>query len=107
MATRSVRPRNNPAKPAVVKVAINPEKKLKKKAVEGKTKVVRDSFSMPQADYALIAELKIKVQESGFHVKKSELLRAGLRMLAKANLTQLKRACAEVEKIKTGRPKKN
>jgi hypothetical protein len=39
------------------------------------------------------------------HVKKSELLRAGLRLLAKSNAIQFKRAVDTLEKIKTGRPK--
>ena len=68
---------------------------------------MRDSFTMPQSDYALIAALKETAIKSGLHVKKSELLRAGLRLLAKSNAAQLKRAVAALEKIKTGRPKKD
>jgi hypothetical protein len=40
------------------------------------------------------------------HVKKSELLRAGLQSLSKLNAVQLKRTISGLEKIKTGRPKK-
>lgn len=93
-----------PAK-AAAKAVSKPEKKLKKSAADDK--VVRDSFTMPQSDYALIAELKEKAIAGGLHVKKSELLRAGLRLLAKSNLAQLKRAVSGLEKIKTGRPKKD
>jgi len=94
-------------KPAPAKVAAKPVKKQKKeKKAEGKVKVVRDSFTMPQADYDLIAELKLKAQTADLHVKKSELLRAGLRLLSKLSAAQLKRAVAGLEKIKTGRPRK-
>lgn len=102
-------PARKPAAPkvAVPKVAAKPAKKPKKdKKAEGKVKVVRDSFTMPRADYDLIAELKLKAQTAGLHVKKSELLRAGLQAVAKLGTAQLKRAVAGLEKIKTGRPKK-
>jgi hypothetical protein len=83
------------------------EKKIKKeKKVEVKVKVVRDSFTMPQTDYDLIAEIKQKALKAGLHVKKSELLRAGLQALSKLNTAQLKQTVINLEKIKTGRPKK-
>ncbi len=89
------------------KTAAKPEKKHKKeKKPDSKVKVVRDSFTMPQDDYALIAELKVKALTGGLHVKKSELLRAGLHLLAKSSAAQLKRAVSGLEKIKTGRPRK-
>lgn len=94
-------------KPATTKTTVaKPEKKAKKK-VEGKVKVVRDSFTMPQTDYDIIAELKQKALTGGLHVKKSELLRAGLHVLSKLSAAQLKQTVATLEKIKTGRPKKS
>jgi hypothetical protein len=94
-------------KAAADEAAAKPVKKAKKeKKAEGKVKVVRDSFTMPQVDYDLIAELKLKAQTADLHVKKSELLRAGLRLLSKLSAAQLKRAVAGLEKIKTGRPRK-
>lgn len=88
-------------------VAVKPEKKVKKeKKAEGKIKVVRDSFTMPQSDYDLIAQIKQKALTAGLHVKKSELLRAGLHVLAKLSAAQLKQNLVSLEKIKTGRPKK-
>jgi hypothetical protein len=94
-------------KRAAPKAAIaKPEKKIKKekKAVE-KVKVVRDSFTMPQIDYDLITEIKQKALKAGLHVKKSELLRAGLQALSKLTTAQLKQTVINLEKIKTGRPK--
>jgi len=93
-------------KPASAKVAAKPEKKLKKKP-DTKVKVVRDSFTMPQSDYELIAELKQKALKAGLHVKKSELLRASLQAFSKLSTAQLKSAITGLEKIKTGRPKKD
>jgi hypothetical protein len=95
---------DSPKQPAL-KNTVKPEKKHKKKLSDAKVKVIRDSFTMPQNDYALITELKEKALKGGMHVKKSELLRAGLRLLAKSNAIQFKRAVDTLEKIKTGRPK--
>jgi hypothetical protein len=109
-APRKPAVRKTPAarKPAPAKSAAKPEKKHKKeKKADGKVKVVRDSFTMPQADYELIAVLKQKALKVGLHVKKSELLRASLQAFAKLTAAQLKRALSGLEKIKTGRPKKN
>jgi len=95
-------------KPAPAKTSAKPEKKHKKeKKADGKVKVVRDSFTMPQADYELIAVLKQKALKAGLHVKKSELLRASLQAFSKLTAAQVKRALSDLEKIKTGRPKKN
>lgn len=73
---------------------------------ERKEKVVRDSFTMTQSEYRKIAEIKETCLKAGLPVKKSEVLRAGLKTLCEMNITQMKRALAEVEKIKIGRPKK-
>jgi hypothetical protein len=102
-----------PAKRTVSKVvaAAKPVKKIKriKKStvkVEPKIKVVRDSFTMPQIDYVKISELKLVCQKAGLQVKKSELLRAGLTVLCKLDVAQLKQTITQMEQIKTGRPKK-
>lgn len=85
-----------------------PEKKAKKvKKAASKLKVVRDSFTMPKDDYEKIAELKQLFLNSGMHVKKSELLRAGLHALSKLSIAQLKLSISALEKIKTGRPTAN
>lgn len=97
------------AKPAPLAPEVAPahEKKSKKsKNAGGKIKVVRDSFTMPQSDYAKIGEFKQLCLKNGLHVKKSELLRAGLHALGKLSAAQLKAALSSLEKIETGRPKK-
>lgn len=71
-----------------------------------KEKVVRDSFTMPKADYERIALLKRKCLEAGVAVKKSELLRAGLQLLESAPSKRLLAAISALETVKTGRPAK-
>lgn len=111
--TTSAKPPAAMREPATMKpVAAKSEKKNKKAKksggkAENKKKVVRDSFTMPQNDYAKIAELKQVCLKVGVHVKKSELLRAGLHALGKLSATQLKQTIAQMEQIKTGRPKKS
>ena len=78
----------------------------KKKSVGKKNKPVRDSFTMPEQEYARIAELKERVLRAGLAVKKSELLRAGLVTLSQLSDEQLKKALQALDKIKTGRPAK-
>jgi hypothetical protein len=101
------------SQPTVVKiVAAKPIKKIKKEKKSAakadlKGKVVRDSFTMPQDDYAKIAKLKQSCIKAGLHVKKSELLRAGLRALDTLTIAQLKQAIGKLDTIKTGRPKKS
>ena len=77
-----------------------------KKHVPAKPKLVRDSFTLPENDYALFAGLKQRALKGGVEIKKSELLRAGLAMLARANDAEFLAAVSLVERIKTGRPKK-
>lgn len=62
-----------------------------------KLKNVRDSFNMPQDDYARIATLKKSCQSAGLPAKKSELLRAGLQLLSKLSAAELKKAVAAVQ----------
>lgn len=78
-----------------------------KKEKQKKIKMVRDSFTMPEHDYANIAVLKEKCLMAGVHIKKSELLRAGLTYLTKLSKPALLKTLKQVEKIKTGRPAKH
>ncbi|MFV0370044.1 MAG: hypothetical protein ACK5JI_00160 [Azonexus sp.] len=77
-----------------------------KSAKPRKIKLIRDSYAMPEAEYAQIALLKQRLLEMGEAVKKSELLRAGLAQLAALDDAGLQAAMAGVERIKTGRPAK-
>lgn len=77
-----------------------------KKPAPKKPKLVRDSFSIPETDYAQFAALKQRALVAGVDVKKSEILRAALATLATLDDAELVKAIGLVERIKTGRPKK-
>jgi len=72
----------------------------------GKEKLVRDSFTMPQEDFALIAGLKARALAFQRPTKKSELLRAGLQALQALDDGALAGLLSRLAPIKTGRPKK-
>ena len=78
-----------------------------KKVSAKKEKVVRDSFTMPKTDYEKLAILKKKCLDAGVAVKKSELLRAGLKLLEATSEKRLLAAIAAVETVKTGRPSRS
>ena len=67
-------------------------------------KVIRDSFTMPVADYERIGALKKRCIGLGVALKKSEVLRAGLALLESLSDEHLARVAAAVESVKTGRP---
>lgn len=81
--------------------------KKHKKEVEGNDKLVRDSFTIPSGEYEAIEELKKRYLENGIHMKKSEILRAGLLALSAMDIEELKSVADRVERIKPGRPKKS
>ncbi|MFM8766847.1 MAG: hypothetical protein ACKOD9_03445 [Rubrivivax sp.] len=70
-----------------------------------KLRLVRDSFTMPEADVALLAVLKARALGLGRATEKSELLRAGLQLLNQQEPTVLMAALERLQPIKTGRPK--
>jgi hypothetical protein len=82
-------------------------KKPKKQSKPKKIKMVRDSYTMPENDYAKLSELKKTCLKAGVHVKKSELLRAGLTTLAKLSTATLLKTVEGLVKFKTGRPGKH
>jgi hypothetical protein len=71
-----------------------------------KPKLVRDSFTLPKDEYEGIDGLKLRAALQGHLVKKSELLRAGLKLLSTLDDKQLLVALEAVPSIKTGRPAK-
>ena len=79
----------------------------RKPAPPERAKLVRDGFTMPEADYALIAALKDRLHDAKREAKKSELLRAGLQALALLDAQSLAAALDRLEPVKTGRPRKS
>jgi hypothetical protein len=92
--------------PAVAKKDALAPKKAEKPVKAKKIKLVRDSYAMPEAEYARIAVLKKRLAAMGSEVKKSELLRGGVAALSALNDADLKAVMGNVERIKTGRPAK-
>ena len=73
---------------------------------KSRPKLVRDGFTMPESDFALIAQLKAKALGARREAKKSELLRAGLHALAALDAKALVARLDELEPLKVGRPRK-
>jgi hypothetical protein len=77
----------------------------RKQKTAAQDKVIRDSFTMPEHDYALIEAIKIKLMKEGVLLNKGEILRAGMHALEQMSIAELKTISAKVEKIKVGRPR--
>ena len=78
--------------------------KQPKKLKPPKSKVIRDSFSLPKDDYVLIKDLQKRCLGLAQSANKSELVRAGLHALVKMSDTELVKLLGRLEKVKTGRP---
>jgi len=81
-----------------------PAKKAEKNAKAKKPKLVRDSFTIPKAEYLVLDALKQRATGLARPVKKSELLRAGIKALAAMGNAAFLAALDQVPAIKTGRP---
>ncbi|HYF17467.1 MAG TPA: hypothetical protein VEA40_06330 [Ramlibacter sp.] len=97
-AAKSAKPAAAPAVTAVAK----PAKADKPK----KPKLVRDSFTIPKTEYAVLEALKARAAKGGAPAKKSEVLRAGIKALAALGDAAFLKAMGAVPAIKTGRPAK-
>jgi 3-deoxy-D-arabino-heptulosonate 7-phosphate (DAHP) synthase len=70
-----------------------------------KHKLVRDSFTIPKAEYAMLQGLKARALSLKHAAKKSELLRAGVNALNAMGDKDFLAALNAVPSLKTGRPK--
>jgi hypothetical protein len=93
---------------AVPAPAAKPAKapKADKPAKPHKEKLVRDSFTMPETEYAVLGQVKKACLKNGIEVKKSELLRIGVALISRLDMATLKQVLASLPQLKTGRPKK-
>lgn len=98
--SKAIKPAASPAKP--VKKA---DKKTDKKEIK-KAKLVRDSYTIPKSEFEVLDTLKARSINLGHAVKKSELLRAGIKLLQALSDSELKAAMQAVPAIATGRPAK-
>jgi hypothetical protein len=81
--------------------------KVEKPAKPKKPKLVRDSFTIPKAEYGALDDLKLRAIKLTQPAKKSELLRAGIKALTGMSDAAFLEALKAVPAIKTGRPKKD
>jgi hypothetical protein len=72
---------------------------------KSKSKLVRDSFTIPKSEYAVLEGLKVRAANLTRPVKKSELLRAGVAALNAMTDKAFLAALNGVQSLKTGRPK--
>jgi hypothetical protein len=86
---------------ATTKVSVAKEVKVEKVK---KPKLIRDSFTIPKAEYVVLETLKERAGKLSRAAKKSELLRAGIKALAAMSDAAFLSALAAVPTIKTGRP---
>jgi hypothetical protein len=70
-----------------------------------KQKLVRDSFTMPELEYAVLGQVKKACLKAGFEIKKSELLRIGVALISQLDMATLQKVLASLPQLKTGRPK--
>ena len=108
-AKPAVKLANKSASKSATKPAVKVENKLKPAAPKvekvKKPKLVRDSFTMPEAEYAVLGDVKKACLAAGVEVKKSQLLRIGLELLKKTEMVQLKAMITALPALKAGRPK--
>ena len=93
-----------PVAPEPAKAVPKPE--IAKPDKPKKPKLVRDSFTIPKTEYAVLDDLKQRAARLSSLAKKSELLRAGIKALAAMPDAAFLGALRAVPAIKTGRPSK-
>jgi hypothetical protein len=103
MSTKA--PASKTRRPAVVKAKTTATVRDSESAK--KSKLVRDSFTMPDGEYAAIGEIKQRCLARGREAKKSEVLRAAVHLLAGLSDAALLRAIGRLDPIKAGRPAKH
>lgn len=109
-ASKARQPSKKPRAPAAAKAAkadkADKADKAEKADKPRKPKLVRDSFTIPKNEYAVLEQLKERAARAGRPAKKSELLRAGIQALAGMADPAFLGAVSAVPSLKTGRPPK-
>lgn len=95
-----------PIRPATKPAPTSQVVKAAKPAKPKKVKMVRDSMSIPKDEYVVLQDLKLRASKLGKSVKKTEVLRAGIKVLAALSDTALLASLTAVPSLKTGRPAK-
>ena len=108
------KPAAKPAARTAAKPAVKPAAKARagrgagivrpEAATQARPTLVRDSFTMPEQEYAVLGAVKQACLKAGFEVKKSELLRIGVALLGQLDVTSLRAVLSGLPQLKTGRP---
>ncbi len=107
-AKTAVKPKNSKTQPVVTKTAAKAAPAVAEKPAKvKKPKLVRDSLTMPKAEYEVLDLLKTRAATLQAHIKKTELIRAGIKALAAMPDAAFLAALKAVPNLKTGRPKKS
>ncbi len=98
------------AKKAAKKSAKKTSKKTPVKSTKPtktvKTKLIRDSFAIPEKEYAALVAVKKTCLKAGLEIKKTELIRIGIALVNNLTTAKIKTAQAKLTQISAGRPKK-
>ena len=84
----------------------SPEAATEKTTKSKKPKMVRDSFTIPKMEYAVLETMKERSAKLLSPAKKTELFRAGIKALAALPDAAFLAAIQAVPSLKTGRPAK-
>jgi hypothetical protein len=87
------------------KAATAPTEKKRNGQVK-KPKLKSDQFTMLEAEYKMLGDVKKACIKAGFPVKKNELLQAGIALIKTMDLADLKCALAALPRLEAGRAKK-
>ena len=104
-AAEAVPPRARPDRKRPARTAASADGKASagKEKPAKPEKVVRDSFSMPAVEHKRIKALRAALAKAGCEASKSEVLRAGLALLAARDLKEVIRVVAALPKVKKGK----
>lgn len=91
-------------KPAAKTPVPAPKSALRAPVQYARPVLVRDSFTMPEREYAVLLEVKQACLRAGIDVKKSELLRIGVALLGQLDVATLQSVLGALPQLKTGRP---
>lgn len=98
------KPAAKPTVKAAAKATPRAPAPVRAPAQEARPVLVRDSFTMPEHEYAVLLEVKQVCLRAGIDVKKSELLRIGVALLGQLDVASLQGVLAALPQLKTGRP---
>jgi hypothetical protein len=110
----ATKPATKPSTPAKAATPVKTSKPVVAKPITAtlakekakKEKLVRDSFTMPEPEYAVLGQVKKACLAAGVEVKKSQLLRIGLLLLSHTDVKSLAKLITNLAPLKAGRPKK-